>query len=91
MRQPLTIPLDEAWEDVGYRQSARNKLRAKVVEVKRGPVTSQVKLRLLAPSTLTSVITNEAVEDLSLDAGDDVEAGVKSTDVLVGKPGPAKS
>jgi molybdate transport system regulatory protein len=75
----------EAWEDVGYRLSARNRLRAKVVEVKQGAVTSQVKMRLVSANTLTSIITNEAVEDLSLKEGDDVEAIVKSTDVLVAK------
>jgi molybdate transport system regulatory protein len=76
---------NEAWEDVGYRLSARNKLRAKVIEVKRGAVTSQVKMRLLSANTLTSIITNEAVDDLSLGEGDGVEAIVKSTDVLVAK------
>jgi molybdate transport system regulatory protein len=76
---------DEAWEDVGYRLSARNKLKARVIEVKKGVVTSQVKMRLLSANTLTSIITNEAVEDLSLKVGDSVEAIVKSTDVLVAK------
>ncbi len=78
----------EAWEDVGYKLSARNKLRAKVVEVKAGAVTSQVKMRLVSSNTLTSVITNEAVEDLALKEGDEVEAIVKSTDVLVAKGRP---
>ena len=75
----------EAWEDIGYRLSARNKLKAKIVEVKKGAVTSQVKMRLLSANTLTSIITNEAVDDLSLRKGDSVEAIVKSTDVLVAK------
>lgn len=79
----------EAWEDVGYRLSARNRLRSEVIEVKHGAVTSQVKMRLLSGSTLTSIITNEAVEDLSLKKGDEVEAIVKSTDVLVAK-GPSR-
>ena len=80
----------EAWEDVGYRLSARNKLRAKVVEVKRGAVTSQVKMRLVSASTLTSIITNDAVEDLSLKEGDEVEGIIKSTDVLVAKGRPRR-
>ena len=75
----------EAWEDVGYRLSARNRLRAKVVGVKHGAVTSQVKMRLVSTNTLTSIITNDAVEDLSLKEGDEVEAIVKSTDVMVAK------
>jgi molybdate transport system regulatory protein len=78
----------EAWEDVGYRLSARNKLSARVTEVKKGAVTSQVKMRLSSPNTLTSIITNEAVEDLDLKEGDAVEAIVKSTDVLVAKSRP---
>jgi molybdate transport system regulatory protein len=80
----------EAWEDVGYKLSARNRLRAKVVEVKAGAVTSQVKMRLVSTNTLTSVITNEAVEDLALKEGDEVEAIVKSTDVLVAKGRPRR-
>jgi molybdate transport system regulatory protein len=80
----------EAWEDVGYRLSARNRLRARVVEVKQGAVTSQVKMRLISANTLTSIITNEAVEDLSLKEGDEVEAVVKSTDVLVAKGTPRR-
>ena len=60
------------------------------MEVKRGAVTSQVKMRLVSANTLTSVITNEAVDDLSLKEGDEVEAIVKSTDVLVAKGAPGK-
>ncbi len=78
----------EAWEDVGYRLSARNRLKARVVEVKQGAVTSQVKMRLASTNVLTSIITNDAVEDLALKEGDEVEAVVKSTDVLVGKGRP---
>jgi len=80
----------EAWQDVGYKLSARNRLRAKVVEVKAGAVTSQVKMRLVSTNALTSVITNEAVEDLALKEGDEVEAIVKSTDVLVAKRTPRR-
>jgi molybdate transport system regulatory protein len=76
----------EAWESVGYRLSARNRLKGRVVEVKRGAVTSQVKMRLISASTVTSVITNEAVDELALKEGDAVEAVVKATDVLVAKP-----
>lgn len=76
---------EEAWGDIGVKFSARNRIRAKVVEVLKGPITSQVKMRLDGPTTLTSIITNEAAEDLSLKQGDQVDAVVKSTDVLVAK------
>jgi molybdopterin-binding protein len=39
---------------------------------------------------MTSVITNDAVEDLALKEGDEVEAIVKSTDVLVAKRRPRR-
>jgi len=75
----------ESWEDIGYRLSARNRIKAKIVEVRKGPITSEVKMHLVSDTTMTSVITNEAVEDLALAQGDEVEAIVKSTDVLVAK------
>jgi molybdate transport system regulatory protein len=78
----------ESWEDVGYRFSARNRVPGKVVEVQKGTITSLVKMRVEAPVTLTSIITNEAAEDLALRQGDQVEAVVKSTDVLVAKRSP---
>lgn len=75
----------EVWEDIRYKLSARNQLNGKVVGVERGPVTSAVKIRLSSPVTITSVVTNEAVEDLSVEEGDDVQAVVKSTDVMIAK------
>jgi molybdate transport system regulatory protein len=44
------------------------------------------KIRLeIDPSTLTSIITSEAVERLDIKEGDDVFAIVKPTEVLIGK------
>jgi molybdopterin-binding protein len=36
-------------------------------------------------TVVTSSITNEAVEDLGLKVGDEVEAVIKSSDVMVAK------
>jgi molybdopterin-binding protein len=44
-----------------------------------------VKIEIKAPVTITAVITKEAVEDLDLKVGDEVQAIVKSTEVLVAK------
>ena len=65
--------------------SARNVLPGRVVSVAKGATTSHVKIELAAGLVVTSSITNEAVEELALKAGDQVSAIVKSSDVIVGK------
>ncbi len=75
----------EFWEHISYELSARNRLKAKIVEVQRGTITSQVKMRTLNPNTITSIISNEAVQELGLNEGDEVEAVIKSTDVIVAR------
>ena len=75
----------EFWEHISYELSARNRFKAKIQEVQKGTITSQVKMRTLNPNTITSIISNQAVEELGLGAGDEVEAVIKSTDVIVAK------
>jgi molybdate transport system regulatory protein len=65
--------------------SARNQLKGKVVSVEKGVITAKVKVEVKVPATITSVITKEAVEDLGLKVGDEVEVIVKSTEVMIGK------
>jgi len=65
--------------------SARNVLPGRVVSVTKGATTAHVKIELAPGLTVTSSITNEAVEDLALKEGDKVSAIVKSSDVIVGK------
>ena len=65
--------------------SARNILPGKVVAVARGSTTAHVKLELASGLTVTSSITNEAVDELSLKVGDTVSAVIKSSDVMIGK------
>jgi molybdopterin-binding protein len=67
------------------RLSARNVLPGKVVAVTKGMTTANVKIQLASGLTVTSSITNEAVEDLGLRVGDSVSAIVKASDVLIGK------
>ena len=78
----------EVWEDIRYKLSARNQLNGKVVGVQKGTVTSAVKIRLSTPVTITSIVTNEAVEELAVEEGDEVQAIVKSTDVMIAKKAP---
>jgi molybdate transport system regulatory protein len=72
-------------ENVGYKLSARNRIGAKITEIKRGDITSLVKMITVSPVALTSIISKEAVDDLGLQPGDEVEAIIKSTEVMVGK------
>jgi molybdate transport system regulatory protein len=79
----------ESAGNIRYKLSARNRVGAKIVEIQRGDITSLIRMRATAPITLTSIISNEAVDDLGLQKGDEVEAVIKSTEVMVAKPLPS--
>jgi molybdopterin-binding protein len=64
------------------RISARNKLRGKVVEVKKGQTTAHVRIDV-SGAIVTASITNEAVDELGLKAGQTAYAVVKASDVMV--------
>ena len=65
--------------------SARNQIKGKVVDVKKGATTSHVRIDVGHGVVITSSITNEAVDDLGLKVGDDATAIIKASDVMVGK------
>lgn len=65
--------------------SARNILAGKVLEVKKGATTAHVRLELPGGATITASVTNDAVDELGLKAGDQAYAVVKASDVMVGK------
>jgi molybdopterin-binding protein len=65
--------------------SARNQLAGTIIEVTKGQTTAHVRIDIGGGSIITSSITNEAVDDLGLAAGDKVSAIVKSSDVIIGK------
>jgi molybdopterin-binding protein len=65
--------------------SARNILPGRVVAVTKGSTTAHVKIELATGLTMTSSITNQAVDDLALRVGDEVSAVIKSSDVMIGK------
>jgi molybdate transport system regulatory protein len=75
----------ESAENIGYKLSARNRFEAKVVGIERGEVASIVRMRTESPVSLTSIITEDALEDLGLEVGDQVVAVIKSTEVMVAK------
>ena len=65
--------------------SARNQIKGKVVEVRKGTTTAHVRIDIGNGVIITSSITNEAVEDLGLATGDEATAVIKASDVMVAK------
>ncbi len=62
--------------------SARNRLKGKIVEVKKGATTAHVRLDI-GGTIVTASITNEAVDELGLTAGKEAFAVVKASDVMI--------
>jgi len=63
--------------------SARNKLKGKIIDVKKGATTAHVRLEIAPGQVVTASITNEAVEELGLKAGGTAIAVVKASDVMI--------
>jgi molybdopterin-binding protein len=63
--------------------SARNRLKGRIVEVRKGATTAHVRLDI-GGTIVTASITNEAVEELGLKAGGEAYAIVKASDVMIG-------
>ena len=66
--------------------SARNRLKGKIVEVKKGATTAHVRLDV-SGTIVTASITNEAVEELGLKVGQEAYAIIKASDVMMGLDG----
>jgi len=62
--------------------SARNQLKGRIVEVRKGTTTAHVRIDV-GGQIVTAAITNEAVEDLGLAAGQNAYAVIKASDVMV--------
>jgi molybdate transport system regulatory protein len=73
------------WEVLDLKISARNQLKGKVISIEKDGITAKVKVEIKSPAVITSVITKEAVEDLGIKVGDEVNAVVKSTEVMIAK------
>ena len=65
--------------------SARNQLKGTVKEIKPGAVMAEVVIALPDGQEIVSAITRSSAERLHLQAGDQVIAIIKSTEVMVGK------
>jgi len=65
--------------------SARNVIKGKVVQVTKGQTTAHVKIEIASGTVVTASITNEAVDELKLKAGDAAYAVIKASDVMVAR------
>jgi molybdopterin-binding protein len=70
-------------QEVSMKLSARNILKGKIVEVKKGQTTAHVRIDLGGGSIITASITNEAVDELKLAAGQSASAVIKASDVMI--------
>lgn len=61
--------------------NVRNQFKGKIKEIIEGPVVSEVDVETDGGLVITSVITTRSVKELRLEAGKDVIALVKSTEV----------
>ncbi|HEY3222688.1 MAG TPA: TOBE domain-containing protein [Pseudolabrys sp.] len=63
--------------------SARNQLKGKIVEVKKGATSAHVRIDI-GGQTLTASITNDSVDELKLEKGKTAYAIIKATSVMIG-------
>lgn len=65
--------------------SARNQLAGTVLSLDHGAVNGTIKVDVGGGNVITSSITEEAIGELGLAAGDKVTVLIKASDVLIGK------
>jgi molybdopterin-binding protein len=63
--------------------SARNQLKGKIVEVKKGTTTAHVRIDI-GGQIITVAITNDSVGELKLEKGKIAYAIIKASSVMVG-------
>ena len=64
--------------------SARNQLRGRVKQVNLGGVMGHIVVQV-GENEIESVITRRSVEEMNLQAGDEVTVVIKSTEVMIKK------
>jgi molybdopterin-binding protein len=63
--------------------SARNQLKGKILEVKKGATTAHVRIDV-GGQIITASITNESADELKLEKGKTAYPIIKATSVMVG-------
>jgi molybdopterin-binding protein len=78
----LAVRVAHGWRTV-MRLSARNQIKGTVSDVKKGATTAHVRVDIGNGVTMTSSITNEAIDELGIKAGGKVTVVVKASDVMI--------
>jgi len=65
--------------------SARNKMKGKITKIRKGDIVGLVEIELSTPVKVTSVITSDSIQEMELKVGDEVDAVIKSTEVMISK------
>jgi molybdopterin-binding protein len=68
---------------IDMKISARNQIKGKVVEVKKGATTAHVRVEIAPGQVITASITNDAVDELGLRTGQSAIVVVKASDVMI--------
>jgi len=63
--------------------SARNQLKGKITDVKKGATTAHVRINV-GGQIVSASITNESVDELKLEKGKTAYAIIKASSVMVG-------
>jgi molybdopterin-binding protein len=64
--------------------SARNQIKGKILEVKKGATTAHVRVEIAPGQVITASITNEAVDELGLKSSGAAIVVIKASDVMIG-------
>ena len=65
------------------RLSARNQIKGKIIDVKKGATTSHLHIDIGNSNVITSSITNEAADELGLKVGINATVVIKASDVMI--------
>jgi molybdopterin-binding protein len=65
--------------------SSRNVVTGKVLKVDEGMIMAKVKVEVGNGNVLTALISKEAVEELDVKVGDEINALIKATSVMLAK------
>ena len=82
IRMRIYLIMSNRWR-AKMKISARNMLKGKIKSVKPGVVNTEVMVELAGGGIITSIITKESAEGLSLAVGKDVYAVIKASNVMI--------
>jgi molybdate transport system regulatory protein len=75
----------EYWVAATLKISARNRLKGTIKSVDKGDIIAKIKLEIKTPAIITALISREAVDDLNIKPGDNAEAVIKATEIMIAK------